>query len=154
MLTVDPLSVIGVIVNRSKALPGFTNSILAVIDEVKNLHPSIQGIDEEVQSLQSTLDAINGSLASLSPADTTAKNEDVGSESLWAAAYKGIHDCELAIHQLYDCLKGFKMENSDVEHQKLMTLKFNQRERQLQALRRRVKTHNTSLQLVLQMISA
>ena len=152
MLTIDPFSLIGVVVNRTKALPDATNNVLAVVDEVKNVHSSIQGVDEEVQSLQTTLDALNDSLASLSPADATAKNEDAG--SLWPAAYKSIHDCELTIHQLYDCLNGFKMESSDVSHQKMMSTKFNQNERRLQVLRIRVQTHDTSLQLVLQMISA
>lgn len=147
MLNIDPLSLTGVVLSSSKALLGVTDRVLTFINQVKNVHPSIQEIHEEVESLRHTIDA----LAGLSPADATAKIEDTG--GLWPAAYRSIHDCELTIHQLYDYLKEFKSESSDGAHPKVMPTKSIRRER-LQVLRSQVQTHSQTLQLVLQMISA
>lgn len=152
MLNVDPLSLVGVVVSSSEALLGVTDKILIFINEAENAHPSIQGVNEEVGFLRRTLDAINDSLAGLSQTGTKAKVGDTG--GLWAEAYKSLRDSGLTIHQLYDCLKGFKSESHDGEDGKMMPIQFTRRELQLQTLKSRVKTHNTTLQLVLQMISA
>jgi hypothetical protein len=77
MLATDPLSLYWRDRQPLQSSPGATNNVLTVIDEVKNLHPSIQSFEEEVKSLRRPLDAISGGLASLSPADATAKIEEI-----------------------------------------------------------------------------
>lgn len=60
---------------------------------------------------------------------------------------------ELTIHQLYDCLQGFKGLYPGIARRAAMTFKCNRSERQMQVLKSRVRTHHASLQLALQMIT-
>lgn len=151
MFDIDPSSLIGAVRCDSKTLLEVTDRVLIFISEVRNIHPSIEGSREEVKSLHGTLDTINGHLAGISITNATAKVENTG--GLWPAAYKLIHDCKLTIHELYDCLAGFKSENPEGAHPKAVPKRSVQRERQLQGIRSRVRMDNQSLELVLHMIS-
>jgi hypothetical protein len=151
MLNIDPLSLIGAVVTNSKALLGDTDRILTFTNEAKKVHPLIQSVHEEVGSLRRTLDAINGNLVSSSLTHASEKNEESG--DLWPTAYKSIRDCDLTLHELYDCGRGFKRQSSDIGFGAAMQVALDRTERQLQKLRSRVRTCITSLQLVVQMIS-
>ncbi|KAF4626348.1 hypothetical protein G7Y89_g11809 [Cudoniella acicularis] len=140
----DPLSIISVVVTSAKTLSAVTRSVLTFIDGVRTINQSINGIYDELDSLCRTIEAINGGLAT--PALTNAIGGSQETGGLWPVVLKSLQDCDLTIHELYDCLQGFNRQSSNVAARTVIAIRFNRTERQAQVLKNRVFTHNTSLQ--------
>jgi len=146
----DPLSIATAVGGTSKAALALSTTLYAFVEATKNIDQSVKSLYDEVNSLTRTLDAIGGSIASpsLAVGDEASQNPE-----LWQSVEGSLADCRNTIEKLNASLSGIKNSGSNVASQMLRTFKLNFKEDELRKLKAEIQTHNTALQLALQMIN-
>jgi hypothetical protein len=148
----DPVTIITSVSAISKAAVGISTTLSTFIDATQNVDQSIQAIYDGITALNRTLNAIRSTLESSHVAIGASSTQEQDS-GLWAAVVEALDDCRVTVEKFKASLTGLEHKGSNDAVQALRAFKLQHREEELKTFRAQVQTHNTALQLVLQMIN-
>lgn len=146
----DPISIIVSATAVSKAAFALSTTLYTFVEATRNGAQSVQSLYDEVAALTRTLDAMSGSLNRL---PTATLEEGNANYELWKSVKSSLTECLNTVEQFHSALSGLHNSGSNLASQTLRAFKLNFKEPRLNIRRTQVQTHNTALQLGLQMIN-
>jgi Fungal N-terminal domain of STAND proteins len=146
----EPVSILTSVSAASRAALALSTALFTFVQATRNINQSVRALYDEVTGLNRTLDAISSCLenASIQESIHTDQNKD-----LWTSVMASLGDCRVTVDNMCQTLQGVKQPGSNVAAQALRTFKLNWKEDQIRTLRSQIQSHNTALQLALQMIN-
>jgi hypothetical protein len=146
----EPVSILTSVSAASRAALALSTALFTFVQATRNVDQSVRALYDEVTGLNRTLDAISSCLenASIQESVHTEQNKE-----LWKSVTASLGDCRVTVDSMCQTLQGVKKRGSNVAAQALRTFKLNWKEDQIGTLRSQIQSHNTALQLALQMIN-
>jgi hypothetical protein len=146
----DPVSILTTVVAVSRTALALSSTLYTLVQATKGVDDTVRALYNEVTGLNFTLDALSATIKAVD-IDKTRNNEQ--SLKLWSTVTRALAGCREAVDKLHRALQGFKKEGSNVASQAIRSLKLNWKSDQINTLRSHLHSHNTSLQLGLQIIN-
>ena len=149
----DPLTIATAVLAASQAVASVSQALYTFISSAKTSDDSVRDLHHEVQSLAAVLEAIDHALKQ--PIVTETREYTSLAGSVWSSVNHAINDSQHTVKALGAILRGLgaadKASNSFRKVLKQIKLRFNASD--ISSVKDRIRTHTTSLQLALQMLS-
>jgi Fungal N-terminal domain of STAND proteins len=146
----EPISILTSVSAASRAALALSTTLFTFVQATRNVDQSVRALYDEVTGLNRTLDAINSSLTTARIDKSTHAEQN---HELWKSVIASLGDCRATVDSMCQTLQGVQQCGSNVAAQALRVFKLNWKEDQIRSLRFQIQSHNTALQLALQMIN-
>jgi hypothetical protein len=152
----DPVSILSTI----GAVGAVTNSVCTLafqlytfIEETKNIDQAVVDLVEEVNALNSILEAVKLGLESdlVKVAEKRANSED--SRLLWESIQVSLDNCQATINRLEKAIVDIRPESKSFAKQALRRIKLNLKDDEISTFRTQVRTHTNALHMALLMVN-
>jgi hypothetical protein len=146
----EPVSILTSVSAASRAALALSTALFTFVQATRNVDQSVRALYDEVTGLNRTLDALSSGLENASIQESIHTEQNT---NLWTSVIASLGDCRVTVDSMCQTLQGIKQPGSNLAAQALRTFKLNWKEDQIRTLRSQIQSHNTALQLALQMIS-
>jgi hypothetical protein len=146
----DPVSILTSVSAASRVALALSTTLFVFVQATRDVDQSVRALYDEVTGLTLTIDAISSSLKST---DIGKGKQPEQNQGLWQSVIASLDHCRSAVRKMCQTLQGIKKSSSTVAGQALRVFKLNWKQDQIKTLRSQIQTHNTALQLALQMIN-
>jgi hypothetical protein len=152
----DPVSILSTI----GAVGAVANSVCTLgvqlytfIEETKNVDQAVTDLIEEVNGLNSILEAVKLGLESdlVKFAEKRADSED--SRLLWESIQGSLDNCQVTINKLEKAIVDIRPEGKNFAKQALRRIKLNLKEDEISGFRTQIRTHTNALHMALLMVN-
>jgi len=150
---VSILSTIGAVGSVANGACALAFQLYTFVEETKNVNQAVTDLVEEVNSLNSILEAVKLGLESdlVKLAEKRANSDD--SRLLWESIQGSLNDCQATIDKLEKAIVDVLPEGKNFAKQAVRRIKLNLKDSEIAAFRTQIKTHTNALQMALQMVN-
>jgi hypothetical protein len=146
----NPISILSSVSAASRVTLALSTTLFTFVQATRDVNHSVRALYDEVTSLIGTLDAISSSIKTT---DTGKGKQPEQNPELWRSVITSLDHCRGSVDNMYKTLQGVQKPSSNIAGQALRAFKLNWKDDQIRTLRSQIQTHNTALQLALQMIN-
>lgn len=154
--TMDPVSIlstigaVGAVANGACTL---AFQLYTFIEDTKNVNQAVTDLAEEVNSLNSILEAVKLGLESdpVKLAEKSADSDD--SQLLWESIQGSLNDCQATIERLERSIVDVRAESKNFAKQAVRRIKLNLKDNEIATFRTQIRTHINALQMALLMVN-
>jgi hypothetical protein len=150
IVIMEPVSILASVSAASGAALALSTALFTFVQATRNVDQSVRSLYDEVTGLNRTLDAISSCLENARIQESVHTEQN---KKLWKSVTASLGGCRVTVDSLCQTLQGVKKPGSNVATQTLRTFKLNWKEDHIRNLRSQIQSHNTALQLALQMIN-
>ncbi|PMD15749.1 hypothetical protein NA56DRAFT_753787 [Hyaloscypha hepaticicola] len=146
----DPVSILASVSATSRVTLALSTTLFAFVQATRNIDRSVRSLYDEVTGLNSVLDGI---LSSVEAASFGRGKQPEGDPALWQSVVTSLNHCCATVGNMHLTIRELQKPSSNVVGQALRVIKMNWNEDRIRTLRSQIQTHNSALQLALQMIT-
>jgi tetratricopeptide (TPR) repeat protein len=150
---VSILSTIGAVGSVANSVCALAFQLYTFIEDTKHVDQAVADLVEEVNALNSILEAVKLGLESdaVRLAEQRANSDD--SRLLWESIQGSLANCQLTIDRLEKAIVDIRPGSKNFAKQAIRRLKLNLKEDEISAFRAQVRTHTNTLHMALLMVN-
>jgi uncharacterized protein YukE len=146
----DPISILTSVSAASRLTLALSTTLFTFVQATRNVDQSVRALYDEVKGLILTLDAIGSSIKA---SNIGKGKQPEQNPELWKRVAASLDHCRGTVESMGKSLDSIKKSSSNFAGQALRAFKLNWKEDQINTSRSQIHSHNSALQLALQMIN-
>jgi hypothetical protein len=145
----DPASIAGLFLQTSQLAFSSGTALYQFVQDAKKVNAHVEDLSNEFKSLGRTCRHVHGQLRSLAKHYDCHEQDGDDDVSLWSSIQSELAGCNATLQKLKGALEGFGHGGSNLFTQGLCQFKLNLKQHEIIAMKGRVQSHTSALQVCL-----
>lgn len=149
---ISPVSLVGLVASLGQGVYTVSTKLYTFIENAKVVDHTMKSLRIEVESLKSALDGIKTAMDEILKVGIDLSSPTT--RAAWQALDNGLKDCEITVNALEDLLEKISPETNTPKTLKkvLKQIRLDMGTNGISAVKSRIRTHTSSLQISLQVL--